>query len=136
MKAPKDSGLSTEPHATSHRHHLCGFDLNLTYPQNGTFPTLNLVPGLQQTLISASSSDQTSTLTSWKDAVVAEYAARTDPASVYIREEGVAGRLKRREAWKRDLSGRANGTIDPWYGCYIFNEMRDYALNFTFPWCK
>ncbi|KAI0327526.1 alpha/beta-hydrolase [Cubamyces sp. BRFM 1775] len=116
------------------QHHLCGFDLNLTYPQNGTFPTLNLISGLQQTSGSASSNDQLSTLTSWKDAFAAENAARSGSYSVSIREEGVADRLERREVWKRDLSGRANGTIDPWYGCYIFNEMRDYALNFTFPW--
>lgn len=28
------------------RAHLCGYDINLTYPQNGHFPTLNpLFPG-------------------------------------------------------------------------------------------
>ncbi|KAJ7934228.1 alpha/beta-hydrolase [Mycena leptocephala] len=37
-------------------------------------------------------------------------------------------------AWKRDLAGRANGTLDPWYGCFLLAEMWDYALNFTFPW--
>ena len=35
---------------------------------------------------------------------------------------------------KRDLSGRANGTIDPWYGCDLYDEMIDYALNFSLPW--
>ena len=43
-------------------------------------------------------------------------------------------RNMKREQWKRDLSGRANGTIDPWYGCSLFQEMVDYAINFTFPW--
>lgn len=42
----------------------------------------------------------------------------------------------KREQWKRDLSGRANGTIDPWYGCFLFYEVVDYAINFTFPWSK
>ena len=37
---------------------------------------------------------------------------------------------------KRDLSGRANGTIDPFYGCFLLDELIDYAVNFTFPWCK
>ena len=43
-------------------------------------------------------------------------------------------RLQKRDAWKRDLSGRANGTIDPWYGCDLYDEMIDYALNFSLPW--
>ncbi|KAI0372398.1 alpha/beta-hydrolase [Pilatotrama ljubarskyi] len=113
------------------QHHLCGFDLNLIYPQNGTFPTLNPVKGLRQTLGSAGANSQT--VTSWKDAMVADYLARrrSGPVSADL---GTCERLQRREDWKRDLSGRANGTIDPWYGCDVFDEMRDYALNFTFPW--
>ncbi|KAJ7453029.1 Alpha/Beta hydrolase protein [Mycena galericulata] len=39
-----------------------------------------------------------------------------------------------RQQWKRDLAGRPNGTLDPWYGCFIWDEMYDYALNFSFPW--
>ena len=54
---------------------------------------------------------------------------------------------------KRNLVGRANGTIDPWvdlvcfprfnntniciqYGCLLLNEFIDYAMNFTYPWSK
>ncbi|KAI0634125.1 alpha/beta-hydrolase [Trametes polyzona] len=112
------------------QHHLCGFDLNLTYPQHGTFPTLNPTKGLRQTL-RADDIVHTRALTSWKDAILTEYAARrrSNPASF-----DTVDRLQRRSEWKRDLSGRANGTIDPWYGCDVFDEMRDYALNFTFPW--
>lgn len=36
--------------------------------------------------------------------------------------------------WKRDLSNRANGTIDPWYGCDLLDLVIDYALNYTYPW--
>ncbi|OJA14522.1 hypothetical protein AZE42_12633 [Rhizopogon vesiculosus] len=43
-------------------------------------------------------------------------------------------RVRAADAWKRDLAGRANGTIDPWYGCDVYDEMLDYAINFTFPW--
>ena len=39
-------------------------------------------------------------------------------------------------AAKRDLSQRSNGTIDSWYGCFIYDELIDYAVNFTFPWCE
>ena len=42
----------------------------------------------------------------------------------------------RREVAKRDLAGRANGTIDPWYGCFIYDEMIDYAMNYTYPWSE
>lgn len=42
----------------------------------------------------------------------------------------------KREQWKRDLIGRANGTIDPWYECDIYDELIDYALNFSLPWRK
>ena len=41
-----------------------------------------------------------------------------------------------KQAAKRDLSLRANGTIDPWYGCFLFDEMVDYALNYTWPWSE
>lgn len=113
------------------RHHLCGFDLNLTYPQVGTFPTLNLTSGLRATLGAAGTSSRAAA--SLKAAFMNELAARqhTSPNILDASE-----RLHKRSEWKRDLSGRANGTIDPWYGCDVFDEMRDYALNFTFPWCK
>ena len=45
-------------------------------------------------------------------------------------------REKRQRSWKRDLSDRANGTIDPWYGCNLLDELVEYAVNFTFPWSK
>ena len=52
-----------------------------------------------------------------------------------------ARRLREREMWvrdwvasKRDLSGRANGTIDPYYGCFLLSELQDYALNYSLPW--
>lgn len=35
---------------------------------------------------------------------------------------------------KRDLTGRPNGTLDPFYGCDTYDEMIDYALNFSAPW--
>lgn len=46
------------------------------------------------------------------------------------------GREEKRQAWKRDLSGRANGTIDPFYGCFLLSEVTDYAQNFSFPWSE
>ena len=45
-------------------------------------------------------------------------------------------RLAKRDAWKRDISGRPNGTLDPWYQCDLQDEMIDYALNFSLPWSQ
>ncbi|EIW53480.1 alpha/beta-hydrolase [Trametes versicolor FP-101664 SS1] len=111
------------------QHHLCGFDLNLTYPQVGTFPTLNLTSGLRASLGAAGTSSRAAA--SLKAAFARELAARQRTSRDSL---DVSERLQKRSEWKRDLSGRANGTLDPWYGCDVFDEMRDYALNFTFPW--
>lgn len=45
-------------------------------------------------------------------------------------------RIRARDAWKRSLADRSNGSIDSWYGCDLYDEMLDYAINFTFPWCR
>ena len=51
------------------------------------------------------------------------------PVNLDKRKRGLAHR-----EWKRDLSARANGTIDPWYGCDLLDFVMDYAVNFTYPW--
>lgn len=120
-------------HLTTRRHHLCGFDLNLTYPQTGgTFPTLSLPQGLRAKFLDAAAETRVSA-TSWREAISEDYAARVLNAPARKRAD-FHERRETEKRWKRDLSQRANGTIDPWYGCDIFNEMRDYAVNFTFPW--
>lgn len=47
-----------------------------------------------------------------------------------------AERLAKRDQWKRDLSGRPNGTLDPFYLCDLLDEVADYALNFSLPWSE
>ena len=47
-----------------------------------------------------------------------------------------AERFAKRELWKRDLTNRTNGTIDPYYQCDLYDEMIDYALNFSLPWSE
>ncbi|OJT10630.1 Carboxypeptidase sxa2 [Trametes pubescens] len=111
------------------QHHLCGYDLNITYPQNGTFPTLNFTSG-QQAALNRAESHTTRTARSWKDIIANELAKRQRIPG----ESADITRSAKRSEWKRDLSGRPNGTIDTWYGCDIFGEMTDYAVNFTFPW--
>ncbi|KAH9855778.1 alpha/beta-hydrolase [Lenzites betulinus] len=101
------------------QEHLCGYDLNLTYPQDGHFPTLTFVSGQADAARDSATRLQ----------------RRLRGRSV-LREATRGADLMRRDggAHKRDLSGRANGTIDSWYGCDIYDEMIDYAVNFSAPW--
>lgn len=102
--------------------------MNLTYPQNGKIPT---VPFLDPT---APASHFNRLRKDPKQSFVEKVQSRYGALS----KSGLAKRDEDREvahsAWKRDLSQRANGTIDPWYGCDVYDELLDYAVNFTYPW--
>ncbi|KAM5536828.1 hypothetical protein V8D89_009546 [Ganoderma adspersum] len=113
------------------QHHLCGFDLNLTYPQTGgTLPTLNLKRGLRTAVLDI----QDSGLDRREEGPLLKRLAARGSHSSLKNPDSDRHREAKRTQWKRSLVGRANGTLDPWYGCYLFDEMWDYALNFTFPW--
>lgn len=141
--------------------HLCGWDLNLTYPQvGGHFPsiTINETTGLPETgngttvipKSRASSRAPGSLLKLAKAAAELEKRSETEKLGRrgpnYARFE--REREERRRAWiaermpsaaghlfhPRDLTGRPNGTIDPFYGCFLNAEVQDYALNFSLPW--
>lgn len=122
-------------HKPSDRHHLCGFDLNLTYPQTGgTFPTLVTTPGLRITLREARRSRADQSLHHSKRKVALEEIARGFRTKIKRSEHDNRQETKRSQ-WKRDFAKRANsGALDPWYGCDLFDEMWDYALNMTYPW--
>lgn len=118
---------------------MCGYDLNFTYPQNGIFPTLldpfASVSEDDSVLISIGRNPSVRS-SSLMTSVAERYAARNGnvdfPRTLTKRDLEV--REEKRLQWKRDLSGRANGTLDPFYGCFLFDEVLDYASNFTFPW--
>ena len=102
-----------------------GYDLNLTYPQNGHFPSVKA----PLSNIFAKSTIFT------KQALFAEAMTRYATLST----EAPPDLQKRSEDWlkeKRDLSGKANGTIDTLFQCSIYEEMIVYALNYSFPWSK
>ncbi|KAI8996599.1 alpha/beta-hydrolase [Trametes punicea] len=113
------------------QEHLCGYDLNLTYPEDGHFPTLQFIPGQDPVSQSSSFSSRLNAVTREKRKLqlreVIQHAKRN--VDEVQRRDGVAIR-------KRDLSQRANGTIDPWYGCDLYDEMIDYAVNFSLPWSR
>ncbi|TFK31891.1 alpha/beta-hydrolase [Crucibulum laeve] len=105
---------------------LCGLNVTLHYPETATIPTITIKP--------ATGRPGTSTLfPSNKRTVLQKF--RQILATKPSNEPIMARRIEERASFlKRSLSGRANGTIDPWYGCDLYDEMIDYALNFTFPW--
>ncbi|KAJ3559619.1 hypothetical protein NM688_g231 [Phlebia brevispora] len=104
--------------------HLCGYDLNFTYPQVGHFPTFN--PPLP---LDDSSSTKTSKKAKLNTLFRATNIATKRSVAALPHEQ-----VMKRDAWKRDLTGRPNGTIDPYYLCDLFDEVADYALNFSIPW--
>ncbi|KAJ7208969.1 alpha/beta-hydrolase [Mycena pura] len=125
------------------QHHLCGYDLNLTYPQNGHFPTLfNPLSEIAEgtlALRTDESSPNAIRSAKYKSLVSALKATATDTRvidlkSLPLNARDLQRREERHESWKRSLAGRPNGTLDPFYGCDLFSEMWDYAFNFTFPW--
>ena len=156
----------------SSRTHLCGFDINLTYPQHGIIPTV-VPPQSDFPGASSSTPPPPSTNSSSRtlgrtlglrlgngrmnnnrarenaNAVLRRtlehveraqrVRAREEREHPYARRSAVIhGRrdawLRERRAARRDLTHRANGTIDPFYLCDTFDEMIDYALNFSAPW--
>ena len=113
----------------TYRSDLCGYNLTLTYPQNGLFKTLD---GPISSLFEASflflRGSARRVIFSKRDMVnEVKKRAIEQPGGIRKREAN-------RQQWKRDLSQRPNGTIDPYYGCAIYDEMVDYALNFSLPW--
>ncbi|KAJ7238698.1 alpha/beta-hydrolase [Mycena rebaudengoi] len=106
--------------------HLCGLDMNLTYPQNGPLPTPKdpLFGFGGQTALRVAPKPFKS--------LIAQGGRISRPPTLPKRE--LALREERRQSWKRDLTNRPNGTVDPWYGCSLLLELADYALNYSFPW--
>ena len=123
------TSVVTELNSSYPRSHLCGFDLNLTYPQHGHFPTLNGIAGP----LPSNSSQRALKKSILKSALKTDDRMKRTNMNARNLELDIA-RMQKRDQWKRDLRGRANGTIDPWYGCDIYDEMIDYALNFSLPW--
>ncbi|KAJ7787876.1 Alpha/Beta hydrolase protein [Mycena olivaceomarginata] len=107
------------------QEHLCGYDLKQTYPQEGYFPSFGT--------FSAGRNYKTHGSLALKR--LAKQNGRLSQVSNLdfdLSRRQVAKRAQ--EQWKHSLSNRPNGTLDPWYGCFIYQELTGYALNFTFPW--
>ncbi|KAK0488998.1 Alpha/Beta hydrolase protein [Armillaria novae-zelandiae] len=107
---------------------LCGYDVNLTYPQGGIIPSISLILPTDRDVVFLLSEMR---MRSFKSQLLSKLSVRADEVDTLSRRDQAI----RREEWKRDLTGRpSNGTIDPWYGCLLLDEFIDYALNYTYPW--
>jgi len=103
--------------------HLCNYDVNLTYPQNGIIPPVPLRLPTQRDVPFYNRRGRRNFMSELKH----RYSRRSRTLSRRDRDQS-------RRSWKRDLSLRTNGTIDPWYGCLLMDMFIDYAINYTFPW--
>ena len=155
------SRLRIDPHyvlcfESDLRRHLCGYDLNLTYPQQGGhFPTLarpsatdpnspwfyegSTPPWFYSMNFHFSKQLQFMTLVKAgknifiRDTLEKRYLGGASRVGLSKRD---VEREAKREQFKRDLSLRTNDTIDPWYACNLLEELYAYAVNFTFPWSE
>jgi carboxypeptidase D len=104
---------------------LCGYDLNLTYPQiGGKFPTLTSAPPNANIL------SRQLTRSEMRPHIAQRYDA------LDRRDLSLVDHMERRALGLRSIAGRPNGTLDPHYQCDLFDELWDYAANFTYPWSE
>lgn len=127
---------------------MCGFDFNLTYPQQSKFPSVGSPILPTEEFRAAALVNQPSGLLKKRfnalvhgleatEAGIVRRESRPTHAEVQAREHKRREWLAKKNSLRhRDLSGRANGTIDPWYGCFLQSEVQDYALNFSLPWSE
>jgi len=108
---------------------LCGYNIQLTYPQTGELPKLPLVmPRDRQMPWQAANARMGR---AGLAALLTKRHAESGVASLHKRD-----REARQESWKRSIAGRPNGTLDPWYGCFLLDMVVDYAANYTYPWTE
>ncbi|GJJ06658.1 hypothetical protein Clacol_000853 [Clathrus columnatus] len=108
--------------------HLCKLDINLSYPQSNPIPTIVLPVEAGPEFFSSSSP---------KLAKQLSLRALLSSSSSSSKARSFSAKFKRRGiGFNRFISEfeSGNDTINPWYGCDLYDEMIDYALNFTFPW--
>ncbi|KAJ8474878.1 hypothetical protein ONZ45_g15798 [Pleurotus djamor] len=113
--------------------HLCGYDVNLTYPQNGLIPTLKN-PFDEDAFDGGFDGPQVGR--QFRSSLLAPVLQKLRSSPPALSRRLPHKVFQRKQAWKRDLTGRPNGTLDPFYGCHIYSELLDYAMNFTFPWTQ
>lgn len=115
------------------REHLCGYDVNLTYPQHGIIPTITDPFTTTSVFANSQVQPQVPRKRSLSKRALSAAVSSLESRDIESRTPELE---ERRTILKRNLIGRPNGTLDPTYGCFLWEEMTDYAQNFTFPWSK
>ncbi|KAJ8085151.1 hypothetical protein PM082_003935 [Marasmius tenuissimus] len=122
--------------------HLCGYDINLTYPQTGGhFASLKSpfdIPHNSRIVFGGARSGGNLDL---------DYKSRAASVSALVKRADHARRLEGKskrqthnpdgltlDQWKQDHLSK--GVLNPDYGCFLWEEMTDFATNFTFPWSQ
>ncbi|KAF5315989.1 hypothetical protein D9758_018113 [Tetrapyrgos nigripes] len=151
---PQIIGYDTEVYKYfKSQSHLCGYDVNLTYPQDGIIPSIALnLPTQRDVPFALQSRLKFAKFQTFQSLALARVMERSDNgedlSSLWdtSNDESMKKREVGKREWKqkkaalavsatnekRDLS--APGVLDPWYGCLLLDEFIDYAINFTFPW--
>jgi len=88
---------------------LCHYDVNLTYPQNGLIPDVPVVFPTQRTIPFFKKARKN---------FFKELKRRIVDMPKTLMKRDIKERQEAKELWKRDLSLRANGTLDPWV-CFL-----------------
>jgi carboxypeptidase D len=111
------------------KSHLCGYDLNLTYPQTGGhFPVLKNGFEDRKHADIESRQDMLGRLQSLVNHVLmtkaqAQSARRSFPPASYVFE-------------RRALQAQPNVTLDPHHQCAILNELLYYVRDHVAPWSE
>jgi carboxypeptidase D len=133
-----------QAHPSLARSHLCKFDLNLTYPQTGGhFPPVTTHHGSHSTLQNQTQADPSNVKGRAAQKVTQvpnrDFASEVAYRFAQRREAGepeqpLHKKMRKRAAWTADATNSSG--INTQYGCDLWQEMVDYAVNYTFPWCK
>ncbi|GJE99868.1 serine carboxypeptidase [Phanerochaete sordida] len=124
--------------------HLCGLDINISYPQTGgPLPAVNLTPGTnpasQNQTEPDADADKDTKVVQLPQAPSLRTRGFADEVAYRFARRGAAAapKIQRRSAGKswKDVAANSSG-VNPWYGCDVWDEMIDYALNYTYPWSK
>ena len=123
------------------RTHLCGYDLNLTYPQTGGhFPSLRSPFNNSHNPLVVFGRGGS------KGRYDLDYMARAAATFDLVKRADQAGRQGKSKRQRQNQNSSltldqwkqghlSKGVLDPDYGCFLWEEMTDFAVNFTFPWC-
>ncbi|EIN03545.1 alpha/beta-hydrolase [Punctularia strigosozonata HHB-11173 SS5] len=110
--------------------HLCGFDLNLTYPQTGgKFDTIHPKIGAIGGKLSARSVPEEAPAAPYKHrSFVSELRERASTRDAELAGADVEKRVP------KGFNATLTGKVNEWFGCDLRDLVLSYAINYTYPW--